>query len=160
MHSTLSDHVSHSRTSPWIPLYILQLNSTGSLQTSSKIFLKVPWEPHRAESDVSLDLLCRIEVYAASQQIRIGRLVVSYHQNTKHQVVYVAVICCLVLRTFLQFSPSNSYAYGLIFYQMTQFPGVSWALCLYLVLWVHRSRLVILGNVTSKQQTALSEFRN
>ena len=47
---TSSDHVSHSRTSPLRPLSSLKLNSTGSLQISSRLFLKVPWEPHRAES--------------------------------------------------------------------------------------------------------------
>ena len=52
-YSTLSDPVSHSRTSPLRSWSSLKLNSTGSLQISSKIFLKVPREPHRVESDVS-----------------------------------------------------------------------------------------------------------
>ena len=52
-HSILLDPVSHSRTSPLRLWSSLKWNPTGSFQISSRIFLKVSLEPHRAESLVS-----------------------------------------------------------------------------------------------------------
>ena len=60
------------------------------------------------EEDIRRSHLNSIKLLKFTQQVcvrkSIGRLVVSYLQNTKHRVVYVAVVCRLRLRAFLQLS--------------------------------------------------------